>query len=244
MGRPVLALQLTRPRFWLARMTRHLLLLVCCAVLSVSARKFCPKEKNGDECRAKQNQYKCGVFFKDLTSKVPLAWLGALPEAVVRARKEGATDDDVISLLGSNVDADSYEGDVCGDTLANTRCYAQMTKVKDEDLDSCGKSLVRKKWSEQAEETMGDYLCGQVHRWLKRTVTTRPTEGTTSRWRSCTPSVETNGKRSQVPSRESWFPKSRCVAQTRASSEGVTAPVRWSRVAKSKKVAGLIHLSI
>ena len=73
-----------------------------------------------------------------------------------------------------------------------------MTKVKDEDLDSCGKhslqfdlnslkkkgignilhnipiyktpenlliagkSLVRNKWSEQAEETMGDYLCGQV----------------------------------------------------------------------------------
>jgi len=37
-----------------------------------------------------------------------------------------------------------------------------MTKVKDEDLDSCGKSLVRKKWSDQAEETMGDYLCGQV----------------------------------------------------------------------------------
>merc|ERR1711936_478340 len=76
------------------------------------------------------------------------------------------------------------------------------------------------------------------------TVTTRPTEGTTSRWRSCTPSVETNGKRSQVPSRESWFPKSRCVAQTRVSSEGVTALVRWSRVAKSNKVAGLIHLSI
>ena len=30
------------------------------------------------------------------------------------------------SLLGSNVDAESYEGDVCGDTLANTRCYAQV----------------------------------------------------------------------------------------------------------------------
>ena len=27
---------------------------------------------------------------------------------------------------------------------------------------SPGKSLVRKKWSDQAEETMGDYLCGQV----------------------------------------------------------------------------------
>merc|ERR1712008_88426 len=152
MGRPVLALDLTRPSFGLTTMTHQLLLLVCCAALAVSARKFCPKENKWDECRAKQNQYKCGVFFKDLTSRVPLAWLGALPEAVVRARKEGATDDDVTSLLGSNVDAESYEGDVCGDTLANTRCYAQMTKVKDEDLDSCGKSLVRKKWSEQARK--------------------------------------------------------------------------------------------
>merc|ERR1712112_138318 len=131
--------------FFSVRMTRQLVILVCCAALSlVIARKFCPKERNGDECRAKQNQYKCGVFFKDLTSKVPLAWLGALPEAVVRARKEGASDADVISLLGSNVDAESYEGEVCGETL------------------------VRKKWSDQAEETMGDYLCGQVHRWLKR----------------------------------------------------------------------------
>ena len=57
----------------------------------------------------------------------------------------------------------------------------QMQKVRDEDYDSCGrlkkylyytkdvifcwsgKSLVRKKWSDQADETMGDYLCGQVH---------------------------------------------------------------------------------
>ena len=31
-----------------------------------------------------------------VTLQVPLAWLGALPEAVVRARKEGASDDDVI----------------------------------------------------------------------------------------------------------------------------------------------------
>jgi len=86
----------------------------------------------------------------------------------VRARKEGATDDDVIELLGSNVDGPSYDNYECGDVGANTRCYAQMQKVRDEDYDSCGKSLVRKKWSDQADETMGDYLCGQVHRWLKR----------------------------------------------------------------------------
>jgi len=146
-----------------------LLIVVLVAALSlVEARKFCPKERNGDKCKAKKASYKCGVFFKDLSPKVPLAWLGALPEAVVRARKEGATDNDVIELLGSNVDGASYDNFECGDVGANTRCYAQMQKVRDEDYDSCGKSLVRKKWSDQADETMGDYLCGQVHRWLKR----------------------------------------------------------------------------
>merc|ERR1711990_312137 len=137
-------------------------------VLLASTRKFCPKKKNRNECRAKQNQYKCGVFFKDLTSKVPLAWIDALPEAIVRARKEGATDRNIIALYGSNLDAESYEGDVCGETLANTRCYEQMTKVKDYDLDSCGPSFFHQKFSEISEETVGDRLCGQVHRWLKR----------------------------------------------------------------------------
>merc|ERR1712130_431157 len=44
----------------------------------------------------------------------------------VRARKEGATDDDVIELLGSNVDGPSYDNYECGDVGANTRCYAQV----------------------------------------------------------------------------------------------------------------------
>jgi len=149
-------------------MVRLILPLLALAACAIQARKFCPKERNSDKCKAKQSSYKCGVFFKDLSPKVPLAWLGALPEAVVRARKEGATDDDVIELLGSNVDGPSYDNYECGDVGANTRCYAQMQKVRDEDYDSCGKSLVRKKWSDQADETMGDYLCGQVHRWLKR----------------------------------------------------------------------------
>ena len=73
--------------------------------------------------------YKCGVFFKDLSPKVPLAWLGALPEAVVRARKEGATDNDVIELLGSNVDGPSYDNFECGDVGANTRWYAQVSFI-------------------------------------------------------------------------------------------------------------------
>merc|ERR1711872_1047658 len=143
---------------------------------------------------------------------------------------------DVISLLGSNVDAESYEGDVCGDTLANTRCYAQMTKVKDEDLDSCGKSLVRKKWSDQAEETMGDYLCGQVHRWLKRNDDYKANGRDNiemafmysecgNEWTEISSSIE--GK---------LVPKEPRAAQTRESSEGVTAQVRGSLAPRSKKL--------
>merc|ERR1712198_343485 len=97
--------------------------------------------------------------------------------------------------------------------------------------------LVRKKWSDQAEETMGDYLCGQVHRWLKRIATTRRTGETTLRWLSCTPSAEMNGQRSRAQLRGSWCQRSRCAAQTRASSEGVTARARLSRAGKSNKFA-------
>merc|ERR1712080_765427 len=56
------------------------------AILLLSAAltqaKFCPRENNGDECRANSTTYKCGVFFKDLTPKLPLTWLGALPDAL------------------------------------------------------------------------------------------------------------------------------------------------------------------
>ena len=54
-----------------------------------------PKSKKGNLFRRPflllivcRSSYKCGVFFKDLSPKVPLAWLGALPEAVVRAAEK------------------------------------------------------------------------------------------------------------------------------------------------------------
>jgi len=73
-------------------MVRLILLLLGLGACLVQARKFCPKERSGDKCKAKQSSYKCGVFFKDLSPKVPLAWLGALPEAVVSAQKEKLKD--------------------------------------------------------------------------------------------------------------------------------------------------------
>merc|ERR1712080_321178 len=74
------------------KMLHSLAILLLSAALTQA--KFCPRENNGDECRANSTMYKCGVFFKDLTPKLPL--------------------------------------------------------------------------TTKAEQTMGDYLCGQVKRWLKR----------------------------------------------------------------------------
>ena len=40
--------------------------------------------------------------------------------------------------------------------------FLQMQNVRNEDFGSCGKSLLRKKCTDEADETMGDFLCGQV----------------------------------------------------------------------------------
>merc|ERR1712186_166755 len=103
-------------------------------------------------------------------------------------------------------------------------------------LDPCGKSLVRKKWSDQAEETMGDYLCGQVHRWLKRNEDYKANGRDNIEMALCTRSAETSGLRSQVQLRANLFQRSRCAAQTRESSEGVTAQVKGSLAPRSKKL--------
>merc|ERR1712013_774914 len=58
--------------------------------------------------------------------------------------------------------------------------------------------------------------------------TIRRTEETTLRWPSCTRSAATSGLRSQVQLRANLYQRSRCAAQTRESSEGVTAQVRGS----------------
>ena len=65
---------------------------------------------------------------------MPLAWLEAMPDAVVRARKEGATDEDITELLGSNLDGTSYENYECGVEEANTNCYAQVDNFQQIDL--------------------------------------------------------------------------------------------------------------
>merc|ERR1712062_402785 len=139
----------------------RLLLLCFVGLLAlVNARGFCPGEgrSKNERCVADDNQYKCGVFLENLRKGVPITWLGALPDALAKVDEE-----DYAEILGADITPESFENFACDATAANARCYATMTKFKSEPLDSCDKNLVNTKQS----QTIGDYLCQQVRRWLR-----------------------------------------------------------------------------
>jgi len=133
------------------------------ALVAVTAVPFCPGEgRNGKNkrCVSNANQYKCGVFMEELISASPITWLGALPDALAKVDSQA----DIDEILGENITPASFENFSCDDVAANSRCYATMSKFKSDPLDSCDKNLVNTKSS----QTIGDYLCQQVRRWLRR----------------------------------------------------------------------------
>eukprot|EP00092_Neocalanus_flemingeri_P012010 GFUD01012947.1.p1 GENE.GFUD01012947.1~~GFUD01012947.1.p1 ORF type:complete len:204 (-),score=63.52 GFUD01012947.1:112-723(-) len=135
-------------------------LLAFAVAVAISDGAFCPGEKrNGKRCLAKNNTFKCGVFFEDLVDSKPITWLGALPDAIKKVKEDEYQD-----ILGENVTPESFNQFSCDPVAANSRCYTMLTKFKSNALDSCDKNLVKTK----SGETIGDYLCGQVRRWLKR----------------------------------------------------------------------------
>jgi len=71
--------------------------------------------------------------------------------------------EDYQEILGADITPESFRKFSCDATAANARCYTTLTKFKSEPLDSCEKNLVNTK----SGETVGDYLCGQVRRWLR-----------------------------------------------------------------------------
>merc|ERR1711971_731658 len=135
--------------------------LVSCLWLAVLASaKFCPGEKNGNQCVAGSGAYKCAVFFEDLTPKRHLTWIGALPDALKKARNK----DEVAEILGADVTQASFKQlESCDNVTANARCYTILDKQRKLPLDSCDRNLI----NTRGTDTVGDYLCGQVRRWLR-----------------------------------------------------------------------------
>jgi len=107
------------------------------------------------------HSYKCAVFFEDLTPKRNLTWIGALPDALKKARNKA----EVAEILGADVTQESFKQlDDCNNVTANARCYTILDKQRKLPLDSCDRNLI----NTRGTGTVGDYLCGQVRRWLRR----------------------------------------------------------------------------
>jgi len=155
--------------------TAILLLVTLALAVNLAAgakrRKFCPKEEDGDRCKAKESQYKCGVFFKELTKRADLTYIGSLPDALTEDNKNSWAD-----ILGPNVKKDSFDEFDCEDgkseKRANSRCYSILNKLANTDLDGCEDSLFNQG---EGSATMGDALCDQLFRFL-RPIKQRKTE--------------------------------------------------------------------
>jgi len=171
---------------------KSLLITILAVFLAAAQRynKFCPREKplldeegkercekrdnrrdkcvygdddtDGDKCKSKPNQYKCGAFFENLTPGRELTWLEALPEALKKAKKNKIN---IKKVVGEEIKEKNFDNPPsCNNTYANARCYILLTKFVNEPMDSCGKNLV----NTAGTGTAGDELCKQVKRFLRR----------------------------------------------------------------------------
>merc|ERR1711992_421947 len=152
-----------RPTNKLSKMRTSMVttLVSCLGLVALASAKFCPGERNGNKCVAGDHSYKCAVFFENLTSKRKLTWIGALPDALKKARNK----EEVAEILGADVTQASFKQlDSCDNVTANARCYTILDKRRKLPLDSCDRNLI----NTRGTGTVGDYLCGQVRRWLRR----------------------------------------------------------------------------
>merc|ERR1711862_129601 len=134
--------------------------VIVAGLVAASNAKFCPGEKDGNKCAAGENSYKCAVFFENLTSKRPLTWIGALPDALRKAKNK----QEAAEILGEDVTEESFNNfPGCQEAAANARCYTTLNKQSKVALDTCDRNLINTSGS----ETIGDYLCKQVKRWLR-----------------------------------------------------------------------------
>merc|ERR1712072_1454748 len=79
--------------------------VICLGLVALASTKFCPGEKDGNKCVASDNSYKCAVFFENLTPRRPLTWIGALPDALKKAKNQ----DEVEEILGKSVTEESFK---------------------------------------------------------------------------------------------------------------------------------------
>jgi len=126
-----------------------LLLLVFTVWNFGETRKFCPRERNGDKCRARNNAFKCAVFFYNLLGKGNYQYIEDLPTYLRRPFWQ--------DVVGEGITNDTFYTSIdCGETGNtdyNMRCYDMFSPIVDKII--------------YHEEEEGNRMCNHVGRWLR-----------------------------------------------------------------------------
>merc|ERR1711980_58853 len=153
------------------KMSSHkagLVSLVACVLLGLATARFCPREaRDGFECRAKSDQFKCGVFFSNLLGRNEIKWIGALPDAITTARnKDPALVEKIFPKVnGKAVTVPYFKSwsSKCDTDEANDKCYLLLSQEKDDPLDTCRETI----GNLDGKDTIGNQLCDQAKRFVK-----------------------------------------------------------------------------
>merc|ERR1712121_402276 len=140
---------------------------VVCLLVGLASSRFCPRERiDGFECRAKTNQYKCGIFFQNLLGTGELKWIGALPDAIRKVQKKNP--EKIIEIFptveGKALSPGHFVKKNCDDAIdvANGQCYLLMSQKNTEPLSSRDATL----GNLEGDDKIGNQLCGQARRFL------------------------------------------------------------------------------
>ena len=94
----------------------------------IEEKKFCPLEYRKNKCRARRNQFKCGVFFMNLHGqKERLRWIAALPDALVKPSLRNSR---ILMRSINNVNKRDFtvlQGD-CDEWSAKSECIDIVSK--------------------------------------------------------------------------------------------------------------------
>merc|ERR1711915_183476 len=148
--------------------------VVVCLVIGIESMedKFCPRGKlNGSptqkECRATENKFKCGIFFQDLLGKGEIKWIGALPDAIRRVKKNPEKIGEIFPKYnGKPLETSNFNLDTCDGAVekANRECYLLMSQKNKEPLSSRDATL----GNLEGDDKIGNQLCAQAKRFLQK----------------------------------------------------------------------------
>jgi len=148
---------------------RQLAVVLVIGVVTAQAERFCPRERReGLECRAAQDKFKCGIFFENLLGDGKIKWIGALPDAIKKTKR---TNPELVrkifpktssgNVVTENFFSEDWE-DKCDAVDANSKCYSLMNQIARKRLDSCERTV----GNLDGKNSIGNELCSQARRFM------------------------------------------------------------------------------